>query len=318
MALITSALDLAALSDADLIIEAVFEDLAIKQSVFGKIDAIAKPDAILASNTSYLDLNAIAASTSRPDQVIGLHFFSPANVMRLLEVVRGEKTSVEVIATGMKLAGKIGKVPVLARVCYGFIANRIMTQRAFQALDLVLKGPTPQEIDRALYDYGFAMGPFQMMDLVGLDVIRTEGRSLRGDLVARGRLGQKRNGGFYDYDETRTPSPSPVAAQVIAEFALFKEVDPVGTLPDEEIVARLLYPVVNEGAKVLEEHIAIRASDVDVACMLGYNWPVHTGGPLFWADTIGLAKIVDGLQAMDIKPSRLLADKAGSGGTFTR
>jgi 3-hydroxyacyl-CoA dehydrogenase len=320
MGLITPALSLDALGAADLIIEAVFEDMRVKQEVFGKLDQIAKPGAILASNTSYLDIDAIAQATGRPGDVIGLHFFSPANVMRLLEVVRGRETRAEVIATAMELAKTIRKAPVLSRVCHGFIANRVMTVRSQLAQDLLLEGPSPQEIDQALFDYGFAMGPFQMADLVGLDVIGRGGneRTLRGDLVALDRMGQKKNGGFYDYDENRSATPSPVAAQVIADFAAYKGVTPKGSLPAEEIVARLLYPVVNECAKVVEEGIAIRASDVDVACILGYNWPVFTGGPMFWADTVGLQKVVDGLTAMGIAPAQLLVDKAAKGERLTK
>jgi 3-hydroxyacyl-CoA dehydrogenase len=326
MALITPALGLEALAQVDLVIEAVFEQLAIKKEVFAKLDGIAKPGAILASNTSYLDLDQIAAATSRPEWVIGMHFFSPANVMRLLEVVRGEKTSNEVIATAMGLAKAIAKVPVLSRVCHGFIANRVMTRRGEQANAIVLEGPTPQEIDKAITDYGFAMGPFQMMDLVGLDVIGRDDteRSVRGDLVKLDRLGQKKNGGYYDYDEARKATPSPVAASIIADFAQSKGIADTGPQSAEEIVARLLYPVVNEGAKVLEEGIAIRASDIDVACILGYNWPVYTGGPMFWADTVGLPKIVAKLEELAahhgeaFRPAKLLKERAASGGSFTR
>ncbi|WP_312815478.1 3-hydroxyacyl-CoA dehydrogenase NAD-binding domain-containing protein [Brevundimonas sp.] len=320
MALITPSLSKADLGDADLIIEAVFEELGLKKEIFGELDQIAKKGAILASNTSFLDLDAIAAATRRPEDVVGLHFFSPANVMRLLEVVRGAKTRPEVVATAMNLGKIIGKVPVLSGVCHGFIANRVMAERGFAADQLVLEGPTPQQIDKALYDYGFAMGPFAMIDLVGLDVIGrgSNERTLYSDLVALDRLGQKKNGGFYDYDEKRNATPSPVAAKVIADLAAFKGVTAKGETSDEEIVAALLYPVVNEAAKVLEEGIALRASDIDVACILGYNWPVYTGGPMFWADTVGLTKIVDGLKAMGIEPAKLLLEKAQSGASFTR
>lgn len=320
MALITPSLSKADLGDADLIIEAVFEELGLKQEIFGELDQIAKKGAILASNTSFLDLDAIAAATSRPEDVVGLHFFSPANVMRLLEVVRGAKTRPEVVATAMNLGKIIGKVPVLSGVCHGFIANRVMAERGYAADQLVLEGPTPQQIDKALYDYGFAMGPFAMIDLVGLDVIGrgSNERTLYSDLVALDRLGQKKNGGFYDYDEKRNATPSPVAAKVIADLAAFKGVTAKGETSDEEIVAALLYPVVNEAAKVLEEGIALRASDIDVACILGYNWPVYTGGPMFWADTVGLTKIVDGLKVMGIEPAKLLLEKAESGASFTR
>ncbi|WP_374283033.1 3-hydroxyacyl-CoA dehydrogenase NAD-binding domain-containing protein [Novosphingobium sp.] len=320
MALVTPALDLSALGQADLIIEAVFEGMGIKRDVFAQLDRIAKPGAVLASNTSFLNLDEIAAATSRPDSVIGLHFFSPANVMRLLEIVRGAKTSNEVLATALALSRTIAKVPVVSRVGHGFIANRVMSPRSQQAMQLVLEGPSPQDIDAAIYGYGFAMGPFAMGDLVGLDVIGrgSNERTLQGDLVKLGRLGQKSGGGFYDYDEARKASPSAAAAQVIADFAAYKGIANKGPLSAEAIVARLLYPVVNEGAKVLEEGIAIRASDIDVACILGYNWPVYTGGPMFWADTVGLAKVVEGLTAMGIQPAKLLADKAASGGSFTR
>jgi 3-hydroxyacyl-CoA dehydrogenase len=325
MALLTPTVSLSSLSTVDLAIEAVFEEMSVKTDIFGKLDAICKPGAILASNTSFLDLDEIAAATSRPDHVIGLHFFSPANVMRLLENVRGAKTSNEVIATSMKLAKVINKVPVLSRVCRGFIANRIMAARSIQADAIVLEGTTPTEIDRAIYDYGFAMGPFQTIDLVGIDVL-TRGlteRTLRGDFAALGRFGQKTGGGFYDYDATRRPMPSATAAQVVAEFAAYKGVVPTGPQRDADILARLLYPVVNEGAKLLEEGIALRASDIDVAAILGYNWPVYTGGPMFWADTIGLPVIVAKLKALEalhgdaFTPCRLLETLAAEDGSFT-
>lgn len=326
LALIRPTLDLTALAEVDLVIEAVFEEIAVKKEIFARLDGIAKPGAILASNTSFLDLDEIAAATSRPEWVIGMHFFSPANVMRLLEVVRGRMTSNEVIATAMKLAKRIDKVPVLSRVCWGFIANRIMVQRDRQADVLVLEGPTPQEIDRAIYDYGFAMGPFQMIDLVGLDVINREvkERTVAGDLVKLDRLGQKKNGGYYDYDDNRKATPSPVAAEIIAEFARFKGVESKGSQTPDEIVCRLLYPVVNEGAKLLEEGIALRASDIDMAAILGYNWPVYTGGPMFWADMVGLSQIVAKLKWYEaqfgerFKPAALLEKLAAEGGSFTR
>jgi len=315
MALINPALDLAALADADLVIEAVYEEMQIKRDVFTKLDGIVKQGAILASNTSFLNLDEIAAVTSRPQDVLGLHFFSPANVMPLLEIVRGEKTRKELLATAFALAKKIGKTPVLSRVCHGFIANRIMEKRAAQADALVLEGPTPQEIDKAIRDYGFAMGPFEMMDLVGLDVIGrnpTE-RTLLGDMVAAGRLGQKKNGGFYDYDESRKASPSAETARIVADLAAHKGVAHTGSQPAEAIVARLLYPVVNEGAKLIEEGIVVRASDIDVAAILGYNWPAYTGGPMFWADTVGLSTVIAGLRDMGVEPSALLLSKAAAG-----
>ncbi len=326
LGLITPALGLDALHDVDLVIEAVFEEMSVKKDIFGKLDAIVKPGAILASNTSYLDIDEIAAATSRPEWVMGLHFFSPANVMRLLEVVRGKETKLDLIATGMKLAKSIGKTPVLSRVCHGFIANRIMTVRGVQANALVLEGPTPAEIDKVIYDYGFAMGQFQMMDLVGLDVIGRgiNERTVNGDLVKRDRLGQKKNGGYYDYDANRNPTPSPVAAALIADFAAYKGIENQGPQSDDEILARLNYVIVNEGAKILEEGIALRASDIDMACILGYGWPVYTGGPMFWGDTVGLPKIVAKLKEYQakygetFKPAALLEKLADEGKSFTR
>ncbi len=326
MGLVTPTLGIDLLNDEDLIIEAVYEEMSVKKDIFGKLDKVAKPGAILASNTSYLNIDEIASATSRPEWVMGLHFFSPANVMPLLEVVRGKVTKTDVIATAMKLAKTIRKTPVLSRVGPGFIANRVMTVRGVQAIALALEGPTPQEIDKAIYDYGFAMGNFQMMDLVGLDVIGrgVNERTINGDLVKLDRLGQKKNGGFYDYDEKRNPTPSPVAAKVIADFAAYKGITPTGAQSADEIVARCLYVVVNEGAKVLEEGVALRASDVDMACILGYGWPVYTGGPMFWADTVGLPKIVAKLKAYqakygdDFKPSALLEKMAAEGKSFSR
>ena len=326
MALITPALDLAAVASADLIIEAVYESMAVKREVFAKLDRVAKPGAILASNTSFLDIDEIAAATSRPESVLGLHFFSPANVMRLLEVVRGAKTSKTVLATALKTAKRIGKLPVVSRVCFGFIANRLMMPRLRQAEALVLEGPTPAEIDKVITDYGFAMGPFQMIDLVGLDVIeRDDPRpNLRKQLIAHGRLGQKQGGGFYDYDEKRRPTPSPVAAEVIAAFAAEQGVANGGAQDTATILATLMYPVVNEGAKLLEEGIAARASDIDVAAILGYGWPVYTGGPMAWADEIGLDKVVAGLEALAARrgpafaPAPLLKRLAEDGRFFTR
>jgi len=296
MGLIAPTTEYEALGEADLIIEAVFETMPIKKEVFGKIDKIAKESAILASNTSYLDLDEIASATNRAQDVVGLHFFSPANVMALLEIVRGEKTGKDIINTAMQLAKKIGKTPVLSRVGHGFIANRVMTVRGRQANSLALQGVSPADIDRVIYEYGFAMGPFQMSDLVGLDVIGRDAKekTVAGELVRRDRLGQKKNGGYYDYDENRNASLSPIALDIIREIAEENGVEQIEA-DDEEILARLLYPVVNEGAKVLAEGVAMRASDIDIACIKGYNWPVYRGGPMFWADNVGLDKIVSKL-----------------------
>jgi 3-hydroxyacyl-CoA dehydrogenase len=300
MNLITPSLDYADLSSVDLVVEAVFETLEIKKAVFSSIDAVAKDGCILASNTSYLDINEIAESTSRPQDVIGLHFFSPANIMNLLEVVRGEKSDPEVINTGMLLAKTIMKTPVLSRVGWGFIANRVMKVRSFQADNLILQGINPEIIDKVVYNYGFAMGPIAVKDLVGLDVIGRDSseRTVESVLVSMERLGQKKNGGYYDYDKNRQRSLSPVAMDVIQDIAHERGIEPIPA-DEEEILARLLYPVINEGAKVLDEGIALRSSDIDIACIKGYNWPVYHGGPMFWANTIGLKKVLEKLQEFE-------------------
>lgn len=312
-----------AVAGVDLVIEAVYEDIDLKRQIFFQIDAAARPGTVLASNTSFLDLDVIASATRRPAWVIGLHFFAPANIMRLLEVVRGAETSDVVIATGMALGRRLGKVAVLSGVCDGFIANRVMAQRMSSAEALILEGPLPRDIDRVVNAYGFPMGPFQMIDLVGLDVIgwdrkTSAGRTVQEVLCEMERWGQKKNGGYYDYDEARRPTPSPIAEQVILDFAARTGV-PRRAFTDAEILERLLYPVVNEGAKVLEEGIALRASDIDVALITGYGWPVWTGGPMFWADTIGLPAIVAALDATigAEAVSPLLRKLAAQGGRLT-
>ncbi|MCJ1959316.1 3-hydroxyacyl-CoA dehydrogenase NAD-binding domain-containing protein [Novosphingobium mangrovi (ex Hu et al. 2023)] len=310
-------LDMADLCEADLIIEAVFEKMTLKQEIFARLDGIARPGAILATNTSFLDINAIAAATSRPGDVIGLHFFSPANVMRLLEVVRGSATRPDVVATAMGLARTIAKIPVLSGVCDGFIANRMMTPRMDAAQALILEGPLPWEVDKAMVAYGFAMGPFAMLDLVGLDVIGWDPATSTSSTVTQvlcetGRWGQKRQAGFYDYDATRRPSPSPVTEALVREFQFRAETQP-RLFSGEEIVERLLLPVVNEGARILEEGIALRASDIDVALVMGYGWPPVTGGPMFWADTVGLEKIIARLEAIGETPAPLLRRLADDG-----
>jgi 3-hydroxyacyl-CoA dehydrogenase len=311
------ALELAALAETDLIIEAVFERMDIKTALFEKLDGIAKPSAVLASNTSFLDLNEIAAATKRPRRVVGLHFFSPANVMKLLEVVRGEKTEDAVIATALAFGRKLGKVSVLAGVCFGFIANRAMFPRTQAGEKLILEGPLPWEIDRALTAYGFPMGVFSMLDLVGLDVIGWDAATSKGETVQEklceaGRWGQKRSGGYYNYDEKRAASPSPEAEAIIREVAAAQGIAPK-PFTNDEIIARLLYPVVNESARLLEEKIALRASDIDIALIYGYGWPVYRGGPMMWADLTGLPKIIAGLEAQGIAPCALLRDAAASG-----
>ncbi len=318
MGLITGTLEMDDLADVDLVIEAVFESMEIKEKVFTRLDAIAKDGAILASNTSFLDLNHIAAMTKRPEMVVGLHFFSPANVMPLLEVVRGDKSSDSVIATGMKLGKALRKTPVLAGVCDGFIANRLMFPYMVASQQMLLKGTPMQEIDAAMKAYGFAMGPIALLDLIGLDVITFPGDvTMTGELVKLERRGQKLNGGFYDYDEKRRSTPSPAALEVIEKVREANGIETAPALSPEEIVAGLLYPVINEGAKILEEGIALRAGDIDVAAILGYNWPSYQGGPMCWADIHGLGTIISGLEAMGIEPAKLLKEKAETGSSFT-
>ena len=323
MALIEPTLEMNDLAEADLIIEAIFEEMSVKKSVFSDLDNVAKAGAILASNTSYLDLDEIASATNRPEDVIGMHFFSPANVMPLLEVVRGRKSSAEVINTAMRLSKTIKKTPVLSRVGWGFIANRVMKVRAVQAGNMILQGVSPEEIDSAIYNYGFAMGPFAMKDLVGLDVTNrnvTE-KTVETELVNKDRLGQKKNGGYYDYDENRNRTLSPIALEVIAEIASENSIKQISADKDE-IIERLLYPIINEGAKVLEEGVAIRSSDIDIACVKGYNWPVYHGGPMYWANTIGLENVLCKLKEFErrfgeeFKPAELLVTLVAQGKQF--
>jgi 3-hydroxyacyl-CoA dehydrogenase len=327
MGLLTPTLDFAALADCDLIIEAVYENMDVKKEVFARLDKIAKPGAILASNTSYLDINEIAAVTSRPGDVVGMHFFSPANVMKLLEVVRGNETAPDVLLTAMGLGKKIRKVPVIAGVCHGFIGNRMLMPRQIEATKLLLEGATPEQVDRVHVEFGMPMGPFQMADLAGVDIgwHRDPQRidNVRDALCAIDRWGQKKGAGFYDYDDKRRPAPSPVVQRIIEDFAKKRGVER-REISDQEIVERTLYSMVNEGAKILEEGIAQRASDIDVVWVYGYGWPVYSGGPMYWADSVGLARIVEGLKRQEerMKPdfsfSHLLLDKAAKGESFTR
>ncbi len=293
--LIQGTLDMADLADCDLIIEAVFENMAVKKDIFTRLDAIAKQGAILASNTSALDLNEIASVTSRPESVIGLHFFSPANVMKLLEVVRGEKTSDDVIKTSMALAKRIRKVAVLVGVCPGFVGNRILFPRQIEASKLALEGAPIEQVDKVLFDFGFPMGAFQMGDLAGLDLGWDKDNSNPMDVKDRlcelGRRGQKTAAGYYDYDEKRMPTPAPVTAELFAEVAAAQGVTQ-GDISDEEILDRCLLPMINEGAKILDEGIAVRASDIDVTYVYGYGWPVYRGGPMHYANSLGLDKVL--------------------------
>jgi 3-hydroxyacyl-CoA dehydrogenase len=318
MGLIQGTSDFDAIADADIVIEAVFEEMAIKKEVFAKIDKICKADAVLATNTSTLDVNEIASATARPESVIGMHFFSPANVMRLLEVVRGAKSSKSVVATAMAVGRRIGKVPVCVGVCYGFVGNRMLHQRGREAEKLILEGALPHQVDKVLLDFGFPMGPFAMGDLAGLDVgwrIR-KGKGEKSAVADRicelGRFGQKTGAGYFRYEKgDRTPIPDPEVEKIILEVSKERGIQR-RAISDDEILARLLYPMVNEGAKILEEKIAIRASDIDVIWVYGYGWPVYRGGPMFWADQVGLKTIRDRLldwqrQQGDVwKPADLL------------
>lgn len=325
MGLLSGSLNLEDLADCDLIIEAVFENMDIKKEVFGKLDRIAKQGAVLATNTSYLNVDEIAAATSRPESVIGLHFFSPANVMRLLEIVRGEATSKPVIATSMKLAKTIGKVGVLVGVCPGFVGNRMLSQRQREANKLILEGAMPWDVDRVLYDFGFPMGPFAMSDLAGLDIgwskEKSSSSTIREVLCEMDRRGQKTGAGFYDYDENRAAKPSPITEKIIKDFAAKSGVNQ-RTIGDEEILERCVYPMINEGAKILEEGKAIRASDIDTVWINGYGWPVYRGGPMFYGDTVGLDKVLAKMKQFqaemgdDFKPSALLEKLVAEGKGF--
>jgi 3-hydroxyacyl-CoA dehydrogenase len=327
MGRLTGALDMDALKDVDLVIEAVFERMDLKKDVFKRLDGICKPGAILATNTSRLDVNEIAGVTGRPQDVIGLHFFSPANVMKLLEVVRGDKTGKDVIATCMKLSRAIGKIPVLVGVCYGFVGNRMLAHRQDEGQALAFEGTPPWDVDKALVDFGFAMGPFQMSDLAGLDVswVKAEstGATLRDIMCERGRLGQKTGAGYYEYDEQRNAKPSALTEQVLDDLRAKAGVAARKASP-EEILERTLYLMINEGAKILDEGVAQRASDIDVIWVNGYGWPVYRGGPMYYADQVGLANIVARLKHYEatlgprFKPAPLLETLARDGKTFTQ
>ena len=315
MRLLSPGLDLGVLSDCDLVIEAVYEDMAIKQDVFRKLDRIAKKDAILASNTSYLNIDEIAGVTGRPESVLGMHFFSPANVMRLLEVVRGAKTAKPMIATAMQLARKIGKIGVLVGVCHGFVGNRMLHQRQREAQKLILEGAMPWDVDRVIYDFGLPMGPFAMSDLAGLDIgwskATSKSSTIREILCEMDRRGQKTGAGYYDYDEARHAKPSALVEKIILDFAAEQGIKR-RPIADDEILARCIYPMINEGAKILEEGKAQRASDIDVVWINGYGWPVYRGGPMFYADLIGPEKVLTKLKQFEVtmgaefKPAPLL------------
>ena len=328
MALITGTLEMEQLADCDLVIEAVFENMAVKKEIFGKLDRIVKQGAVLATNTSALDVNEIAsAATSRPEAVVGMHFFSPANVMKLLEVVRGAKTSDTALATAMQVGKKIGKVAAISGVCPGFIGNRILGARGAQAFAMLMGGAMPWDIDQVLYDFGMPMGPYAMSDLAGLDLgwnkEKSTSSTIREVLCEMDRRGQKTGAGYYDYDENRNAKPSEITKKVILDF-MAKEGRTPREIGKAEILERCIYAMVNEGAKILEEGIALRASDIDVVWLNGYGWPVYRGGPMFYADTVGLDTVVAKLKeygprmGANFKISPLLEKMAAEGKKFVR
>jgi 3-hydroxyacyl-CoA dehydrogenase len=338
LALITPTLDYAALGQADVIIEAVFENLALKKEIFAKLDAVAKPGAILGTNTSTLDIDEIAAVTHRPEDVIGLHFFSPANVMQLLEIVQCSKTAPDVVVTALEIAKRIKKTGVVAKVCYGFIGNRMMDPYGREAEHCVLEGATPQEVDSALESWGMAMGILAVYDMAGIDIGHLT-RVARAHLLpkdpgfyrpsamltGRGWIGQKAGRGYYRYDgadRKRTPDPE-VIAMLHAEG---QRLNIAQRKPDaQEIVERCLYAMINEGALLLEEGIALRASDIDVVYTAGYGFPRYRGGPMFYADSVGLKVIYDKIMEFQKtldpqywQPAPLLKKLALSGSSFAQ
>ena len=334
MALITPQLTYDGFEQADIITEAVFEGMALKKEIFGELDKIAKPGAILASNTSTLDIDEIASATSRPEFVIGHHYFSPANVMRLLEIVRGKATSKEVIATSMALSKRLKKVGVLVGNCYGFVGNRMLHQYGREAQFLVEEGAKPQGVDGALYKFGMAMGPLAVGDLAGLDVgwrIRKEHRHLEkpgvrypkvaDELCERGRYGQKTGAGWYKYDENRKAIPDPEVDALIEQIAAAQGIMR-RTVTEEEIIERTQYALINEGAKILEEGIALRAVDIDIIYLNGYGYPAWRGGPMWYGDTVGLKKVYDRVCQFQAEhgelwtPAPLLKELAEAGKTF--
>jgi 3-hydroxyacyl-CoA dehydrogenase len=335
MSLIQPTTEFEAVRDADIIVEAVFERLDVKQDVFRKLDGIAKPGAILATNTSTLDVNKIAAATKRPQDVIGTHFFSPANVMRLLEVVRAEKTAKDVLATTMKLGKTLKKVPVVSGVCDGFIGNRMLEKYVQQSLFLLDEGATPQQVDGALQKWGMAMGPFTMYDMAGNDIgweIRKRRAKERPDFVygkfadripEKGWFGQKTGRGWYRYEPgSRKPIPDREVEDMLAKYRQEMGYKP-RPISDDEIVERCIYALANEGAHILEEGIALRASDIDMVYLTGYGFPPYRGGPMFYADTVGLDKVLaaierfqKGYHGEQWKPAPLLGRLAREGKRF--
>ena len=329
MALINGVVGLENVKDADLIIEAVFETMAIKKEVFGALDKYAKPGAVLASNTSYLNINDIAKETKRPQDVLGMHFFSPANVMKLCEIVRAEKTAPDALTTAVAVARKIAKVPAVVGVCDGFVGNRMLAQRSKQAEKLLFEGALPQQVDAVVTKFGMPMGPFAMGDLAGLDIgwRSRKDRGIKSEiadaLCEAGRFGQKTGKGYYKYEAgSRAPLPDPEVEKLIDE-TLQRLGRKRRTVSDEEILERMMYPMINEGAKILEEKVAARPGDIDVIWLYGYGWPVYRGGPMFYADQVGLKHIADRLAFYaketndpSLEPAPLLKRLAAEGKTF--
>ena len=329
MGLIKGVVGLENVKDADLIIEAVFETMDIKKDVFTALDKYAKPGAVLASNTSYLDINKIAAVTKRPQDVLGMHFFSPANVMKLCEIVRAEKTAPDALLTAVAVARKIAKVPAVVGVCDGFVGNRMLAQRGKQSEKMLYEGALPQQVDAVVTKFGMPMGPFAMGDLAGLDIgwRSRQDRGIKSEiadgLCEAGRFGQKTGKGYYKYEAgSRSPMPDPEVEKLITETLqrLGRKTRVVG---DDEILERMMYPMINEGARILEEGIAARPSDIDVIWLYGYGWPIYRGGPMFYADQVGLKHIADRLSYYaketndpSLQPSPLLSRLAAEGKTF--
>lgn len=323
---LTRSTDIKQLADCDLVIEAVFENLAIKQKIFADLETVCRPDAVLATNTSYLDVDEIAGSMKHKNRFLGLHFFSPANVMKLLEIVRAEKTDDKTLATAINLAKQIKKTAAVVGNGWGFVGNRILQARQREIESLNLEGASVELCDQAMVEFGFPMGHFQMRDLVGLDVgwdrENTASRNVREILNEMGRHGQKTRGGYYDYDENGKRVPSEVAQKVIADFAAENWIQP-RDVAKQEIQDRALFSMVNEGAKILEEGIAVRASDIDLIWVTGYGWPKYRGGPMYWADQVGLSNIVKRLDQFAesngeaLRPANLLRDLAEAGRSFS-
>jgi 3-hydroxyacyl-CoA dehydrogenase len=329
LARIAGTTDLAAIGEADIVIEAVFEDMAVKQQVFAELDRLARKEAVLASNTSYLDIDVLARTTSRPQAVVGMHFFSPANIMRLVEVVRGAATAPDTLATVIAVARRLGKIPAVVGVCHGFVGNRMLRVRSVEAERLLLEGALPQDIDAALVSFGFPMGPFAMADMAGLDVgwrmRKAQGlvAPIADALCERGWFGQKTGRGFFLYDrDARTPRPDPEVEALIAEAAAKRGVTR-RSIGKDEILERLLLPMINEGARILAEGIARHSGDIDVIWVHGYGFPIQRGGPMHYADTVGVARIASRLTALaqhtgdeSHRPAPLLATLAADGSGF--